>query len=373
MNPGKQFSKMFSVQLKLTFREKQVWFWGIFFPVILMVMFMLIFTGRSDSDFKAKIAIVDPHPNAASQMLLQQIRQLPVFEIKSGKPVSREQADTWIKDKDVDALIVLPESEEATSVLLVVNKENERGATAQAISGILDKFIQQANLAAVGATPTYELRIESISAGSDSLKYEDFLLTGMIALTVAQGGLFGMTGMVEMRRKGLLKRLRMTPANMGLFGLSDILVRILFGVLQIVMLALIGVYGFGATLHINVIALVVVFLAGALSFTAIGYFISSMSKTMEAYMGMANIASFLMMFLSGVFFPVETMPAWLQPVSHVLPLTYFVDGLRSSMVYATGISSSTVWSDIGVLVLWGMIAFGLASLLYKTKSITATR
>jgi ABC-type multidrug transport system permease subunit len=41
--------------------------------------------------------------------------------------------------------------------------------------------------------------------------------------------------------------------------------------------------------------------------------------------GVANIVSFLMMFLSGVFFPIETMPEWLQPVSNVLPLTYFAN------------------------------------------------
>lgn len=373
MNAGKQFVSMFKAQWKLTFREKQTWFWGIFFPIILMVLFMFIFTGGSNKEFKAQVAIVDVNPNATSQLLLEQINMLPMLEIETGKPVSLERAEELIKDKSVDAMIVLPESEEGASLKLIVNKENEQGATTQAVAGILDKFIQQANLAAVGASPTYELQFASVSAGNDSLKYEDFLLTGMIALSIAQGGLFGMVDMVERRRKGLLKRLRMTPAKMGLFGLSDMLMRMIFSAFQIVLLSLIGVFGFGATLNINSLTLLIVFLAGALSFTAIGYFISSISKTMEAYMGMANIASFLMMFLSGVFFPIETMPSWLQPVAQVLPLTYFVDGLRSSMVYATGLASGTVWLGIGILALWGILAFALASMLYRTKSIAATR
>ena len=51
MNNFKQFKKMFSAQLKLTLREKQAWFWGIFFPVILMVIFMVIFSGSSRTNF----------------------------------------------------------------------------------------------------------------------------------------------------------------------------------------------------------------------------------------------------------------------------------------------------------------------------------
>lgn len=143
---------MFLAQLRLTLREKQAWFWGIFFPVILMVIFMVIFSGNSDEEFKTEVAIVNPSPNPASEMMLSQISELPVFEVKSGKPVTRDKAEAWVKDQEVDAAIILPESAEASSVLLVVNKENEQGVKKfQAVSGILDKFVQQANLLAAGA------------------------------------------------------------------------------------------------------------------------------------------------------------------------------------------------------------------------------
>lgn len=368
-----QFKMMLSAQLKLTLREKQAWFWGIFFPVILMVIFMVIFSGNSDEEFQSEIAIVDPNPNPASEMLLAQISGLPVFDVKTGKPVSREKAEEWVKGQEVDAAIILPESVDASSVLLLVNKEDEQGVAAQAVSGILDKFVQQANLFAAGAEPSFELQYKSVSSGSNELDYTDFLLTGMIALSIAQGGMFGMVDLVEMRRKGLIKRLRMTPANMGIFGLSDMVMRLLFSIIQIILLSLIGVLIFGANLYISPISLVVVFLMGALSFNALGYFFSSFSKTTEAYMGVANIVSFLMMFLSGVFFPVETMPEWLQPVSNVLPLTYFADGLRESMVYETSVISGTLWFGIGVMVIWGAITFILGSWLYKRKAIVADR
>lgn len=373
MSHFNQFKKMFIAHVKMTYREKQAWFWGIFFPIILMVLFMFIFAGSDNVEFKAKIAIVNENPNESAEMLLQQIQQIPVFEIETGQSVSRELAEEWVKDKKVDAMIILPESTNTKAVLLTVNKENEVGATAQAVSGILNNFLQHANLVAVGAMPTYELQMDTISSGSQQLKYTDFLLTGMIALAIAQSGLFGMVDLVDMRRKGLLKRLRMTPARMDLYGLSDMTMRMIFSIIQLVLLSFIGILGFGAAVHINLMSLIVIFVIGALSFNALGFLISSFSKTIESYMGVANIASFMMMFLSGIFFPIEMMPSWLQSVSQVLPLTYFADGIRNSMVYAVGISSSAIWSGVGILTLWGAVAYFLGTWLYKVRSIGADR
>jgi ABC-2 type transport system permease protein len=366
---GKQFGKLFGAQIKMMFREKQVWFWNLFFPIILMVLFMVIFGGGGSGEFKAKIAVVKTQANETSNMLETHLRQVPVFEWKSEQPVSKEQADTWIKDKDVDAVILLPETEDNKALEFIVNKENEMSATTQAIRGILDQFIQQTNFAVAGVQPTFKLAMNSVSNGSEDLSYVDFLLTGMIALSVAQGGLFGMVDMVEMRRKGLLKRLRMTPVKMGLFGLGGMMVRFILGIVQIVILAVIGVFGFGANLHLDFATLVVAFFVGALSFNALGYLFSSFSKSIEAYMGMANIASFLMMFLSGVFFPTNGLPEWLVPVTSALPLTYFVNGMRDGMVYGSGIATSEFWAGIGVLGLWGALAFAIGLLLFRKGKV----
>ncbi|WP_372663149.1 ABC transporter permease [Cohnella sp.] len=369
MSNGKQLNKLFGAQIKMMFREKQVWFWNLFFPIILMVLFMVIFGGNGSSEFSAKIAVVKPQANETSNMLEEKLRQIPVFEWKSEQPVSSEQADIWIKDKDVDAVIILPQSQDSKALELVVNKENEKNASSQAISGILDQFIQQTNWDVAGVQPTYKLDMSSVSNGSEDLSYVDFLLTGMIALSVAQGGLFGMVDMVDMRRKGLLKRLRMTPVKMGLFGLGGMMVRFVLGIVQIIILAAVGVFGFGANLHLDLPTLVVAFFIGALAFNAIGYLFSSFSKSIEAYMGMANIASFLMMFLSGIFFPTSGLPEWLKSVTDVIPLTYFVNGMRDGMVYGSGIATGEFWMGIGILAIWGAIAFAVGAMIFRKGKV----
>lgn len=371
MKGKSQLKQMFLAQLRMTLREKQAWFWGIFFPVILMVIFMVIFSGGSEEEFSAKVVFVQEQSDVESSMLLEMIRYIPVLEAVEDEVVSREEAEELVKDGKVAAAIVMPERE-GEPVTLVVNKEKERSSTTMTVMGILSQVVQEANLAEAGAVSKYSVDMVSVSSGNNDLNYQDFLLTGMIALSIAQGGLFGMVDMVEMRRKGLLKRLRMTPARMGLFGFTDMIMRALFSIVQIILLSLIGVFGFGATLYIDFLSLAVVFLFGVLSFNAMGYFFSSFSKTTEAYMGIANITSFLMMFLSGVFFPIESMPAWLRPVSDALPLTYFVNGLRESMIYANGLGLGSFWIGIAILVAWGAITFALGSLIYRNnRSIVA--
>lgn len=373
MNKSKQLRNMFLAELKMTIREKQAFFWGIFFPIILMVIFMFIFGGQSDDEFSAKIAVVEENESEISQMIYTQLQFIPVLEWESEDPVTRTEAEQLVKDGEIDAAIVLPESNDGPEVTLIVNKENEQGVTTQAVSSIINQLIQQANLQIAGAEPVLSFQFESISAGHEEITQTDFILTGMIALAIAQGGLFGMASHIEYRKNGLLRRLRMTPANMGLYGLAEMIVRLLFCVVQLVILTLIGVLFFETSLHINFISLVILFLIGALSFISIGYLVSSFSKTIEAYMGVANIVSFIMLFLSGVMFPIEIMPEWIQPISNILPLTYFVAGLRESMVYGTGIFAGDYGLGITIMVVWGILSYILGTIAYRRKSIVEER
>ncbi|WP_127579670.1 ABC transporter permease [Paenibacillus koleovorans] len=365
----KQLAKLFSAQFKMTFREKQVWFWSIFYPVLLLVVFLTFFGGMGDDgSFKAKIAVVADKETAVSTQLQTAMKQIDLLEWKSDSPVSREQAEDWVKEKDIDAAIVLPDSADAKQITLLVNKEKQANTTVQALNGILNEVLHQMNYAQANITPQLKLGIESISEGDDRLEYTDFLLTGMIALAISQAGLFGMVSMIEMRRNGLLKRLMMTPVSMGLFGLGGVLVRLFLSAIQVVLLALIGVLFYGANLHLDLLNFVLIFVVGTLAFAAIGFVIAAFSKSMDAYFGIANLLSFLMMFMSGIFFDTGSLPEWIKPVSAALPLTFFADGIRDAMVYDRTVLTSQFWLNAGVLAGWAVVAFIVGSRFYSWKA-----
>jgi len=363
-----QLRKLFEVHFKGTFREKQVWFWSIFYPILLLVIFMLLFGKSGDSNFNAKVALVSADNNPASQTIRAGLAQLPILEWKDKEPVSREQAEQWVKDKDIDAAIVLPGEAANGTIELILNREKENSPTHLAMKSILDQFIQNATYQQAGIKPILALDTKFISVGEGDLTFIAFLLTGMIALAISQSGMFGLVDMVEMRRNGVLKRLMLTPVSMRMYGFAGMLVRLLLSIVQIVILSLIGVYGFGAVLHINVLPFIVMFAAGSIAFTAIGYLIASLSKTTESFFGLTNLVSFLMMFLSGIFFQVGSLPDFIKPISHVLPLTYFANGIRDTMLYNFGFGSLSFWSNLGILAAWGVVAFLLGSRFYKWKA-----
>ena len=71
---------------------------------------------------------------------------------------------------------------------------------------------------------------------------------------------------------------------------------------------------------------------GAMAFTALGYVIASFAPTEESANFIVSAVQFPMMFLSGIFFPLQGLPDWLHTVASFLPLTYLGDALRQTMV-----------------------------------------
>ncbi|CAH0122529.1 hypothetical protein PAE9249_05100 [Paenibacillus sp. CECT 9249] len=251
MSGWNQFKKLFGMHFKSTFREKQVWFWSIFYPVLLMIIFIMIFGGNGSDSFSAKIAVVETNANAVSGQWKETIRHIPVLEWENESQTDRDRAEQMLKDKDVDAVLILPESDQERNITLLFNREKQNSATAQALGSIFKDIVNQVNFDVSGVTPQFRLQTDYVSAGSQNLKYSDFLLTGLIALSISQSGLFGMVGLVEMRRNGLMKRLKMTPMNMKLFGIGDISVRFILSVVQIILLSALGLIFFQAHFNIN--------------------------------------------------------------------------------------------------------------------------
>lgn len=367
-----QFGKLFLAHLKITFREKQVWFWSICYPVFLLFVFLTIFGGFSSGDddsFEAKVALVAPQQTEQSAQLAGALTAIDVFVWENeGAPLERDEAQQLLKDKEIGAYVVLPDGAGAKQFELVFNREQQQSASTQVIAGIMQQFVMQYNMAAQGVSPEYSLSFDYVSSGSDKLRYSDFLLTGMIALAISQAGMFGMVGMVEMRRNGLLKRLMLTPVSMRLFGLGNMSVRFVLSAVQVVLLTLMGVLFYKANLDIDLLAFLIIFVVGTLAFSAIGFLIASLSKSMESYFGIVNLLSFVMMFLSGVFFDYAMLPSWLKPVADVLPLTFFVEGVRDTMVYGLGVLRGELWLNAGVLLLWTVGSFLIGSRFYSWKA-----
>jgi ABC-2 type transport system permease protein len=206
------------------------------------------------------------------------------------------------------------------------------------------------------------LNVENVVSGGGSSF--DFVAPGFIAMNVMMSGLTALgAALARERESGTLSGVLMSPISRTaiIFGKTiSFTVRNLFqGGITIAMAILV----FGITIRGNPLLIAAILIIGTLSFLGLGIVATAITKEQESAQLVLGLLQFPMMFLSGVFFPVEQMPVFLQTVSKVLPLTYAVEALRKVMILGAGIEAVIV--PLSILVALGVVTMTLGVPLFN--------
>ena len=169
--------------------------------------------------------------------------------------------------------------------------------------------------------------------------------------------------LVADREKLILKRLAATPLRRWQLVGSNVLMRLLIALVQTVIIVGVGVAIFGVEITGSLLLALAFVVLGAMAFLALGYVIASFAKTEESANGMTSVVQFPMMFLSGTFFPIDSMPQFLQTIARLIPLTYLADALRQVMV--GGAAFAPLYVCAAVLVAWLVACFFIASRTFR--------
>jgi len=159
------------------------------------------------------------------------------------------------------------------------------------------------------------------------------------------------------RQQLVLKRVLATPFPPMAF-LAGLVARFtVTNVLQGVIIVIVGVTVFKVSIVGSYTNMLVLSLIGSITFLAIGFAISTLSKSADGANAFGSAVSFPMMFLSGTFWPRELIPEALQPIIDALPLTPLVESLRgvatqgdTLSMHAGGIAYMTVWAIAALAV-----------------------
>jgi ABC-2 type transport system permease protein len=184
------------------------------------------------------------------------------------------------------------------------------------------------------------------------------LVPGLVALTL----LFGTSSMeaiviVFERRIGALERLLLAPIRLPALLAGKLLGGMAFGLTITLIVLIIALAIFGVT-NVNWILLALAIVFAAAAFSALGAFVSvAVTEVFEAQT-LANFIRFPMMFLGGVFVPVDSMPLVLQVIARALPLTYAVEALRVALL---GGGRMDAVLDLLALAGFAIILFALAA------------
>lgn len=195
----------------------------------------------------------------------------------------------------------------------------------------------------------------------------DFILPGQLGFSLLASSVFG-TAFVffNLRQSLVLKRFFATPVRREFIILAEGCARMIFQLLGAAFIILVGRFFLGFTLvheFVTFINMLLICALGLLIFMSFGFIISGVAKSEATIPPLSNLITLPQFLLAGTFFSIEAFPAWMQPISKALPLTYLNDALRQ--VAFDGASLWDVRMDIGVLLLWGLIGYFAASRVFK--------
>jgi ABC-2 type transport system permease protein len=194
------------------------------------------------------------------------------------------------------------------------------------------------------------------------LESRDFMIPGILALLllVVTTNLSSMA-IVRERELGTLEQLNVTPLRRWELIVGKLLPYGLVGMIDVLLVLAVAIGWFQVPLRGSIwllLALTVVYLLTTLG---LGLFVSTISSTQQQAM-MTSMFFFLMpmMYLSGFIFPIENMPAVIQPITYLIPLRYYLVILRS--IFLKGVGLETLWPQVAALTGWGVVILSLAIL-----------
>jgi ABC-2 type transport system permease protein len=179
-----------------------------------------------------------------------------------------------------------------------------------------------------------------------------YLLAGLLGYGVAASAFAGLAiTLVVRREQGLLKRVRGTPLSPVTYLAAVIASTVIVIGLQVAAQIMIGRFVLDAHWPASPLSFAVAILLGAAAFAALGLAITALVRTAEGSSAVVNAIYLPMAFISGAFFSTREMPAFLEAISEVLPLTYLLRLIRATFVEGQGLDSDA--GALAAVLVWG--------------------
>ncbi len=189
------------------------------------------------------------------------------------------------------------------------------------------------------------------------LKTRVFMLPGIMGLllTIITTTLMAM-GIVKEREIGTLEQIIVTPIKPAQLIIGKTIPFIILGFIDVLVVLAVIVFWFGIPIRGDFFFLMLASFIYVLSSLGLGLFISTVSKTQQQAMMVAMFGILLPMnFLSGFAFPIENMPGWIQPITYLIPLRYYITILRGVILKGDGlfqlIPETLALLGIGIFIL----------------------
>lgn len=339
--------QLVAVRFKEYTREPEALFWSFGFPILLAIGLGIAFRSKPPDVVRVAVAWA----GARSDQLADALSHDRTLSVEQLAPDSARDA---LRTGRV-ALVVSPGA--GGSVEYEYDDTRPDARTARLL---VDDAVQR------GAGRGDVVRVSERHVREAGSRYIDFVVPGLLGMTIMGGGIWGLGfSIVDQRRKNLLKRLVATPMSRAEYLASYVISRLVLLAIEAAVLVGCSALLFGVPLRGSWLALITIIVVSALAFGGLGLLIASRSQTIEGVSGLMNLSMLPMWVLSGVFFSSENFPRTVQPFIKALPLTATNDALRANML--RGIPLPGLWPQFAVLAAWMAVCFAVALRIFRWR------
>jgi ABC-2 type transport system permease protein len=352
-------------EFKILFRKKALIIPLVLFPIIMIVFFGY---GMGGAVKEAPILIVNDDTGRASNSLVQEIGSYtekyngdPMFSVTYTKDMSQSEAESKINNGMYKGVLIIPSEysdniakNESTTLTLLTDSADTT------TSGIIVNFMRQL----LAKTGSVSLNIPNIYG---NLEYLDFLIPGVIALTVFMGSV-ATTGSAIAGEKedGTLVRMLMTPISKRSVILGKTIYQLILQLGRAVILIFAAYLLLGFNMNGSWLLISLVLVIFTLGGVGMGIVMSSRVEDMESFFQLNMLVTMPSMFVTGVFFPLSSVPDWMRYIAYCLPLTYAIDAMRIIMIKGQGLNA--ISTDLIILTLFAIVTFAAGVRLFRREA-----
>lgn len=343
------------------------------FPIIMILLFGY---GMGGEMTDLPIVVVSQSHGDLTDLTLDTIKTTETYhvvEVMDSLSDAKERVDTG----EVKAAIILPsdyddDSTQQKGVTLYLDSSDQMAAqilesSTQGIFYRLSNVVASQTSVSTKSADIDPSVLHSLNNFKDdislhinriygNIKYIDFLVPAILGMTIMMSCMMGMGATIAGEREtGELARLFMTPTSVSTVIGGKIAAKLLIELVRALILIFMAVLLFNVSIKGGFLQTFIVLVIGALCFVGFGIMLSARTQTQEDYAQISLPFSMPMMFVSGVFYPIETMPWILQKLAYIFPLTYLNDAMRGIML--KGQTLGDVWLDLVVLLGFTVLFF----------------
>jgi ABC-2 type transport system permease protein len=360
----------------------------IILPIAFLLLFGYIFPSAT-TEQHMPVGIVNLDNGQASSAFVTQIETINknsgAMNIVNYSSV--EEANTQIDRGNIYGTFIIPPgfsnnltNGKSANVIVYVDNSNPQlsssveSAASNTITG-LNGMQAEINVVKMGSTTVnaqsivlpFTQNIETTIPGKSN--YFNFLAPGLMIMIVMITVMTGIPEAISKEREmGTFDGVLSAPINQISIILGYTASLCVKGFAQVILVLAIAIIFFGVTIQGSILLAFFLLLLGIFSFVGIGILAVSSSKNQATGTTIVNLIMFPMMFLAGIFFPIQQMPWFMQDISKIIPLTYAADAMRKVMLLNANIGDVIV--QILILVAFGIVTMSIAVILFR-RSMTS--